>query len=181
MEFFFLIPGFGTNLTVVTTFTLGTSGSACKFASGSVTTLIVAFLHGMKGQGNNANQDKQDRTRKRKEQQCKTNLFIHHLGHNMLIFPIFTINNLMKITLLSKLFEQIILYLWFAAVTLLSLFQPAIATFSDTNHIRCRGLVFQTHTSSTYDQCLKIICTAATEGGVTTEEEGNIITSSKRD
>lgn len=54
---FFLIPVFGTNLTVVTAFTLGTSGSACKFASGSVTALIVAFLHRMKRQGNNANQD----------------------------------------------------------------------------------------------------------------------------
>lgn len=106
---------------------------------------------------------------------------LHHLGHKMLILPIFTINNFVKITLLSKLFEQITVYLWFATVTLLSLFQLAIATFSDTNHIRCRGLVFQTHTSSTYDQCLKIICTAATEGGGTTEEKVKIITRSKKD
>lgn len=68
----------------------------------------------------------------------------------MFILPVFTINNL-KITLLSKLFEQMTPYLWFATVTLLSLFQPAIATFSDTNHVRCRGLVSQTHASATYD------------------------------
>lgn len=63
------------------------------------------------------------------------------------------------------------MYLWFATVTLLSFFPPVIATFSNTNHIRCRGLVFQTHTSPAYDQCLKIICTAATKGGGTTSEE----------
>lgn len=81
-----------------------------------------------------------------------------------LIRPIFA-NKSLKLTLYVQM------YLWFAAVTLLSLFQPVIATFSNTNHISCRGLVFQTHTSPAYDQCLKIICTAATKGGGTTREE----------
>lgn len=63
------------------------------------------------------------------------------------------------------------MYLWFATVTLFSFFQPAIATFSNTNHIRCRRLVFQTHSSSAYDQRLKIIRTAATKSGGTTKEE----------
>lgn len=62
-------------------------------------------------------------------------------------------------------------YLWFATVTLLPLLQQAIATFSDTDHVSCRGLVPQTHASSTYDQRLEITCTAGTEGGGTTEEE----------
>lgn len=53
---FFWILGFGTNLTVVTASPLGTSRSACKFASGSVTALVVAFLHRMKRQERNANQ-----------------------------------------------------------------------------------------------------------------------------
>ncbi len=60
------------------------------------------------------------------------------------------------------------LYLWFATVTLLSLFQPAIATFSNTNHIWWQGLVFQTHASSTLNQCLKVFSTAAAESGGTT-------------
>lgn len=72
-----------------------------------------------------------------------------------------------------KLTRHVQMYLWFATVTLLSFFPPVIATFSNTNHIRCRGLVFQTHTSPAYDQCLKIICTAATKGGGTTREEQN--------
>lgn len=61
-----------------------------------------------------------------------------------------------------------VLYLWFATVTLLSFVQPAIATFSNTNHIWWGRLVFQTSASSTEDQCLKVSCTAAAETGGTT-------------